>query len=161
MKPSHTIVIQVVNKPGVLSRVTQVFARRSFNIDSLVVSPGMTKLFSNMTITAQGDSANLEQIINQVSKLIDVVECKEQTKSEVVCKELALIKIKCKRQEKLKIIKLIDTFSCKIVDFSDEYLMIQATGDTDKLNSLLKLLNEFNVMKTIRTGKVAMTRGLE
>ena len=157
----HTISIYVVNKPGVLARVSQVFSRRGFNIDSLVVSSGLDGAYSRMTITAQGNPSNLDQIIKQLSKLVDVVHCQEHSGDDSVVKEMALIKVVCAPEDRTEILQIIEHFACKTVDFTKKSMIIQATGNSDKLDALLKLLQNHEVVEMVRTGKIVMARGSE
>lgn len=155
---SHTISIYVSNRPGVLVRVAQVFARRGFNIDSLVVSPGIDSEFSRMTITAKGNLDNFEQIKRHLSKLIDVQKAVEHDRSEVIEKELAMIKLAITPDNKTDILQLVEHFRARTVDFSDESVVIMITGDTEKLDAFIKITNKYNVIEIARTGKVLMSR---
>ena len=157
----HTISVYVTNKPGVLVRVSQVFARRGYNIDSLVVSPGVEGKYSRMTITAQGPKAVLEQIIKQVSKLIDVMHAVEHSEQAVIEKELALIKVLATNETRPEVLQLVNHFKAQTVDFTDESLVIQVTGNTEKLNAFIDLLVKFKIQEVVRTGKILMARGKE
>lgn len=158
---AHTISIYVANTPGVLTRVSQVFSRRGFNIDSLVVCPAIDGKFSRMTITAQGGQADLDQIIRQLNKLVDTVHCTDHTGEATVSKELALLKVICGAEDRTQILQIVDHFACKTVDFTEKSLVIQATGDSDKLDAMINLLHNFNIVEIVRTGKIVMTRGQE
>lgn len=158
-KFNHTISILVVNKAGVLTRVAQVFARRGFNIDSLVVSSSFDKKFARMTITAQGDGENLGQIKKQLSKLIDVMHCIEHDDMDSITKELALIKISCGIDKRAEILQVVEHFACKTVDLTQKSMVIQATGNSDKLDAMIHLLKAYNIIELVRTGKVLMARG--
>ncbi len=157
----HTISLYVANKPGVLARIAQVFARRGFNIDSLVVSPAMDGHYSRMTITAQGNPDGLDQIIKHSSKLIDVLHCFDHSGENVVSKELALIKIGVEAAFRSEVLQVVEHFGCKVVDFTESSLIIMVTGDTDKLDALIRMLAKFRVIELVRTGKVIMVRGEE
>lgn len=156
---THTISLYVANKPGVLARIAQVFARRGFNIDSLVVSPAMDGHYSRMTIAAQGNPDGLDQIIKQAGKLIDVLHCFDHSVENVVGKELALIKVGVETDARHEVLQLVEHFGCKVVDFTETSLIIMVTGDTDKLDALLRMLNKHRIIELVRTGKVIMTRG--
>ena len=160
-KDIHTISVLVANKPGVLVRVALVFARRGYNIDSLVVSPSVDPRFSRMTITAQGDPATLDQIIKQASKLIDVIHASEHKHEGSVEKELALLKIKCKPAQKSAITKLLNRFHAHALEATDETLIIEQTGTTDELDELEELVKKFGIIEMVRTGKILMARGKE
>jgi len=155
----HTISVLVANKPGVLARIALVFSRRAFNINSLVVSPAVNKDFSRMTITAIGGVSSLDQIIKQVSKLVDVVHCYEHVVSESIIKELSLIKVKTCKEDRTEILQISEHFACKTVDLTEDSLVIMGTGDSSKLDALVGLLENFDVIEVVRTGKVIMARG--
>jgi acetolactate synthase-1/3 small subunit len=158
---AHTLGVYVANKPGVLARIAQVFARRGFNIDSLVVSSSMDGNFSRMTITAKGDRAGLGQIIQALLKLIDVIHCVDHTDEDVVLKELALVKLAVGAENRGEVLQIVDHFGGKTVDLTDRSLILMATGNADKLDALIGLLKKFRIVELIRTGKVVMARGEE
>jgi len=155
----HTLSVYVSNKPGVLARVAQVFARRGFNIESLVVSPAMDGKFSRMTIGLSGNPDLLDQIIKQVSKLIDVITCRDHTDDEAVVRELALVKILCGPDRRSEALQVVEHFSCKTVDLTEKSMIIMATGDSDKVDAFIRMITTFNVVELVRTGKVLMVRG--
>lgn len=157
--PIHTLSVYVSNKPGVLARVAQVFARRGFNIESLVVSPAMDGKFSRMTIGLSGNPGMLDQIIRQVSKLIDVLSCRDHTNDEAVVRELALVKILCGPERRSEALQVVEHFSCKTVDLTETSMIIMATGDSDKVDSFVRMIKSFDVVELVRTGKVLMVRG--
>jgi len=160
-KNLHTISLLVVNKPGVLVRIALVFARRGFNIDSLVVSPTVNPKFSRMTITATGDKATLDQIIKQTSKLIDVQHAGEHKHETAIELELALFKVKCKPTSKAAIYKLIKRFSAQVLDFTESSLIIQQTGTTEEIDEFENLIKKYEIIEMIRTGKIVMAPGKE
>lgn len=157
----HTISLYVANKPGVLARIAQVFARRGFNIDSLVVSSSMDGNYSRMTVSAKGNPEGLDQIIQQAGKLIDVLHCIDHSEENVVSKELALIKVGADADERGEVLQLGEHFGCKVVDITETSLILMVTGDSDKLDALTRLLGKFRVIELVRTGKVIMARGEE
>ena len=156
----HTISLFVANKPGVLVRCAQVFARRGFNIDALVVSPSANPKFSRMTITASGDRGTLEQIIKQTTKLIDVIHCSEHTGKEAIDREYAMVKIKCTQANRDRIIKLIKS-RAHILDESDGAIIVGQTGTTDELDELEQQLKQFGIIELVRSGKLVMAKGQE
>ena len=158
---AHTISLLVCNKPGVLLRTTLVFSRRGCNIESLVVSPALDGEYSRMTITAVGDPKILEQIIKQVSKLIDVVHAIEYADSDAVERELALIKVGVTPEKRTSLMTILDHFKAETVDITHKSIIIQVTGSTEKLDALLEMLSEFSVKEVVRTGKILMVRGSE
>jgi acetolactate synthase I/III small subunit len=158
---THTISLLVMNKPGMLYRITMVFARRGYNIESLVVSPALDGHYSRITITAEGDPKVLEQIIKQCDKLVDVLHAEEYQDPSTIEKELALIKVKVGTGERSEVLQIVEHFKAQTVDFKDESLVIQVTGNTEKLDACVDMLRKFNLQEIVRTGKVLMRRGLQ
>jgi acetolactate synthase I/III small subunit len=159
--PSHTISLLVRNKPGVLVRVSLVFARRSYNIESLVVSPVTGSDFSRMTITCSGDRATLDEIVSQLRKLIDVVQAIDHTGETVIEKELALIKVRCGATERTQVLQICEHFRGQTVDFGSESLILQIAGGSDKLDAVIGLLSPLGIVELVRTGKILMARGAD
>lgn len=160
-KTIHTLSVYVSNKPGVLARIAQTFSRRGFNIESLVVSPAIDGQFSRMTIGISGATEGLEQIIKQVVKLVDVVHCAEHTSEEAVTKEMGLLKIACGAEGRGEILQIAEHFGCKTVDLTDQSIMLQVVGDPAKIDALIAMLQKFQFIEVVRTGKVVMSRGAE
>ncbi len=156
---THTISLYVANKPGVLARIAQVFARRGFNIDSLVVSSAIDGNYSRMTISAKGNLDGLDQIIKQASKLIDVIHCIDHSDEDIVTKEMALIKVGVDSDGRPEVLQLVEHFGCKVVDFTEASLILMVTGDSGKLDALVRMLQQFRIIELVRTGKVIMARG--
>lgn len=155
----HTLSVYVSNKPGVLARIAQCFARRGFNIESLVVSPAMDGQFSRMTIGVSGNPDGLEQIIKQVSKLIDVLRCTDHTGDEAVTKELAMIKIAVGAGDRSEALQVGEHFGCKNVDLTETSMILMCTGNSEKIDALVRMLAKFHIIELVRTGKVVMARG--
>jgi len=155
----HTLSVYVANKPGVLARVAQVFARRGYNIESLVVSAAMDGKFSRMTIGLSGSPDGLEQIIKQTSKLIDVLRCVDHTSDETVVKEMALVKVGVDSAHRSEALQVGEHFGCKTVDLTEHSLIFQCTGNSEKIDALVDMLRKFQVIEFVRTGKVLMARG--
>jgi acetolactate synthase-1/3 small subunit len=159
--PLHTISILVRNKPGVLVRVALVFARRGYNIESLVVSTDVANgEFSRMTITCSGDPETLDQIIKQVTKLIDVVHAFDHTGQSVYETEVALVKLKCQVSDRTEILQIAELYTAKVVDYGVDSLIVRIVGAAEKIDVFLSLLKNFQVVELVRSGKVLMTRGL-
>ena len=156
---TYNLSIFVANRPGALVRIAQAFSRRGFNIESLVVSPGTTADFSRMTITAKGDRAGLEQIIMQCSKLVDVLACREHTDEEVVARELALVKVAVDSHQRGEVLQIADHFRAKTVDLSENSIVLEATGSSEKLDAMVDLMRKYKIIELVRTGKVIMARG--
>ena len=156
-----TIGLMVNDRPGVLMRISQVFSRRGFNIESLVVSPAHIPNCSRMTITCSGPGDVLNQIILQLDKLVDVIHARDHTDDDAVTRELALFKVSCSVEERTEVLQITEVFRGKTVDISDETLTIEATGTSEKMDALGRLLSKFELREMVRTGKVVMARGNE
>lgn len=157
--PMHTLSILVNNEPGVLMRICQVFSRRGFNIDSLVVSQGRDPSFSRMTIGISGDPSGLHQIIMQVNKLIDVIHCFEHTSNDSVTKEMVLIKILCSADDRSGALQITEHFGGKTVDLTPSSMVVMITGDSPKVDAAVTMFSQYEIIETVRTGKVVMARG--
>ena len=151
--------VLVDNTSGVLNRVAGLFSRRSFNIDSLTVSETENPLYSRMTIVVHGDEETLEQIKKQMLKLVDVKEIKELTAGESVCRELVLVKVAVNAEERPQITAIADSFRAKIVDVAKHSMMLELTGNENKLEAFIELLNGFEILELVRTGLTGLTRG--
>jgi acetolactate synthase I/III small subunit len=155
----HTLSVLVENKPGVLARVSGLFARRGFNIDSLAVGPTENDAVSRMTIVINVETQPLEQVVKQLNKLIPVLKIIELSKDHAVERELLLVKVKADGASRAQIIEIADIFRSKIVDVAPASLTIEATGSPDKLAALVDLLRAHGVREMVRTGLVALARG--
>ncbi|MGN0244075.1 MAG: acetolactate synthase small subunit [Lachnospiraceae bacterium] len=151
--------ILVDNKPGILGRVCGLFSRRGYNIDSLTVGECQDPTLSRMTVTVSGDDIVLEQISKQLTKLIDVRQIIKLEDGKSVCRELVLVKVKADKKEKQEIIAIADIFRAKIVDVAPESLMMELTGNVNKLEAFLGLLEGFEVQEMVRTGITGLARG--
>jgi acetolactate synthase-1/3 small subunit len=160
-KPIHTLSVYVTNKPGVLARIAQTFSRRGYNIESLVVSPAIDGHFSRMTIGVSGDADGLDQIIRQVSKLIDVLHCTDHTFDDAVVKEMGLIKISVGANDRGEALQIAEHFGCKTVDLTETSMILQAVGDPSKIDALVEMIEKFKIIELVRTGKVLLARGAE
>jgi len=158
-KSMHTLSVYVANKPGVLARIAQVFSRRGFNIESLVVSPAVDGHFSRMTISCSGDPEGLDQIIKQLSKLIDVLHCIDHTFDESVIKEMGLIKISVTSEGRSEALQIAEHYGCKTVDLTPDSMILQVVGNPDKIDALEEMIEKFKIIELVRTGKVVMSRG--
>jgi acetolactate synthase-1/3 small subunit len=159
MFPAHSISILVSNKPGALVRIALIFSRRGYNIDSLVVSPTLDNSVSRMNIVAHGNPETLAQIIQQLEKLVDVIQAKDHTKQNVVEKELALLKVSYKKEERTELLQLCDHFKGITIDMTESSMIIQATGNSEKIEAMLSLCKKFEIVEFVRTGKIIMMRG--
>jgi acetolactate synthase-1/3 small subunit len=159
VQPTHTISLFVNNKPGVLVRVSLVFSRRAFNIESLVVSPAAEGRFSRMTITCSGDPDTLEQVVKQLAKLVDVVHAVDHTGDQAYETEIALLKLECPLDERTHILQVAEHYKARVVDFGAESLILQIYGSSEKLDAFTELLRPFGVAELVRSGKLLMARG--
>ena len=155
----HTMVALVEDKPGVLNRISSMFRRRGFNISSLAVGHSEMPDLSRMTFVVDGDDATVEQVTKQLYKLIDVVRVTDLSNEEIVTREMALVKVRANAQIRSEIIQIVDIFRANIVDVDPDTLIIEITGDEDKIQSLLEMLKPFGIREVMRTGRVAMIRG--
>jgi len=155
----HTIAVIVENRAGVLTRIAGLFSRRSFNIDSLSVGGTDNPDYSRMTIAVQGDDVVLEQVIKQLSKLINVIRVSELAPEESVERELAIVKVSADRDSRSEIMQIVNIFRAKIIDVSARSMIIEVTGDEEKIDAIIQLLRQFGVKELARTGKVSMVRG--
>lgn len=159
MKP-HTLSILVENKAGVLSRVTGLFSRRGFNIESLAVGPCEEPGMSRITIVVIGDDAQVEQVMKQLNKLIDIIKVSDLTDNERVERELALIKVTAELgTSRAEIMQIAEIFRAQIVDVSPKSLILQVIGNTHKIDALERLLRQYGVKEFVRTGTVGILRG--
>ena len=151
--------ILVDNTSGVLSRVSGLFSRRGYNIDSLTVSETQDEKLSRMTVAVTGDDPILEQIKKQVAKLEDVREIQELKELESVCRELVLVKVAAGKKERESVISVADIFRAKIVDVAEESLMVELTGNQAKIDAFINLLSSYTILELVRTGLTGLGRG--
>lgn len=154
----HTISVLVENKFGVLARVAGMFSGRGFNIDSLNVAPTHDPELSRITVVLKGDDAALDLAIKQLRKLVNVVDVVDFTEGEAVVRELVLAKVAATRQNRSEIMQICDIFRTKIVNVSQDSLIIEITGDEGKVAAFLKILEPFGILEIARTGVLAQKR---
>lgn len=155
----HTITALVHDRPGVLARVAGLFSRRGFNISSLAVGHSETAGLSRMTFAVEGGDWVVEQVTKQLYKLIDVVRVTNLSAESIVMREMALLKVKANKDDRAEIMQIVDIFRAGIVDVGKDTIIVEVTGDEEKIDALIKLLQPFGVRETMRTGRIAMTRG--
>jgi len=155
----HTLSVLVENKPGVLTRVSGLFARRGFNIDSLVVAETENHALSRMTITVDEQDQPIEQVTKQLHKLINVLKITDLDPAGSVERELLLIKVKADAGSRSAIMQIVEIFRAKIVDVGPEVLIVEMTGSRDKVGAFMELMAPFGVVELMRTGRMAMSRG--
>ncbi|MBU2601497.1 MAG: acetolactate synthase small subunit [Actinobacteria bacterium] len=157
----HTLSVLVENKPGVLNRISGLFARRGFNIDSLAVGETEDPKYSRMTIMVDGQDQPLEQVTKQLHKLINVIKITDLDPATSVDRELVLVKVKATAENRSEIMQIAEIFRAKIIDVSKTMLVIEVTGTREKVGAIMKLLRPFGIVELVRTGRVAMSRGTE
>ncbi|MGB3129000.1 MAG: acetolactate synthase small subunit [Dehalococcoidia bacterium] len=155
----HTIVALVEDRPGVLNRVASLIRRRSFNIESIAVGHSEQPGLSRMTIVVDGATTAVEQVRKQLDKLIEVIKVTDITEGRIIARELALIKVHATPSTRSEIIQIVDIFRAKIVDVAADSMIIEATGDVEKIDSLYSLLKKFGIKELARTGRIALLRG--
>ena len=156
----HTISVLVENEFGVLSRVAGLFSGRGFNIESLTVAETLDPTVSRMTIVTSGNDQIIEQILKQLNKLVSVIKVVNLTGTETVDRELVLIKVNAEAETKPEVLRLVDIFRAKIVDVAPRCYTIEMTGDEEKINALVQLLKPIGIREVVRTGRVAIARGM-
>ncbi|GGF85411.1 acetolactate synthase small subunit [Paenibacillus aceti] len=159
MTKSHVIAVLVNDQPGVLQRVSGLFGRRGFNIESITVGQSEEQGLSRMVIVTQGDDTTLEQIEKQLYKLIDVIKVVNLSANPMVSRELALIKVKAEPAERPEIMGVVETFRAAVVDIGSGSMVVQVIGDTEKIDAMIELLRPYGIRELSRTGVTAMPRG--
>jgi len=155
----YTIAIIVENKPRVLMRIANLFSRRGFNIDSLVVGATDNLDYSRMTISVDGDEIVLEQVTKQLNKLINVIRVSKLDPDVSVERELAIIKVNAKMESRNEIMQIVSVFRAKVIDVSPNSIIVEVTGSENKVEAMVRLLKQFGIKEMARTGKVSMARG--
>jgi acetolactate synthase I/III small subunit len=155
----HTLSVLVENKPGVLARIAGLFSRRGFNIDSLAVGPTEHADISRMTILVHVEELPLEQVTKQLNKLVEVIKIVELDSSTSVQRELLLVKVAADKATRSHVLETVQLFRAKVVDVAPDAVTIEATGSTDKLEALLRVLEPYGVRELVQSGMVAVGRG--
>jgi acetolactate synthase-1/3 small subunit len=155
----HTLSVLVEDQPGVLARIASLFARRGFNIESLAVGPTEAEGVSRMTIVVNVAESPLEQVTKQLNKLINVLKIVELDNSAAVQRELLLVKVKADNNTRSAILETVALFRAKVVDVATDAITIEATGNHDKIQALLKVLEEYGIKELVQSGMVAIGRG--
>ncbi len=159
MTTQHTLSVLVENTPGVLARVSSLFMRRGFNIESLAVGPTEIPEISRMTIVVNVDELPLEQVTKQLNKLVNVLKIVELDSDSAVERELMLIKVKTDPATRGQVLETVQLFRAKVVDVAPDAVTIEATGDSGKLNAMLRVLEPFGIREIAQSGRVAIGRG--
>ena len=159
MKRQHILVALLQNRAGVLNRVVSLFRRRAFNIDSLTVGRTERQDVSRMTVVVDGENTDVEQVIKQLYKVIEVLKVSDVTADPLVLTELALIKVTAPVSKRPEIAALAEVFRCKVADVAADSMIVEVTGGEEKIENLVNLLRPYGIKEMVRTGAVAMTRG--
>jgi len=159
MNQNHIISVLVENKAGVLAKISGLFSRRGFNIESLAVGPTEDEKISRITIVVNAETHSIEQVIKQLYKLINVIKIQELDPYNIVERELVLIKVSADNNTRAEILEIINIFRANIVDVAKKSLIIEITGNSSKIQGLEDLLKPYGILELIRTGKIACTRG--
>lgn len=154
----HILSVLVNDKPGVVTRVSALFTKRSYNITSFTGCETHEEGTSTLIIVVYGEDDVIDQITKQVKKLIDVIEVRDITDKKYVTRELMLVKVKADNVTRSEVMQIVDIFRASIVDFQNDSLMVEATGDEDKLNALIEALRPFGILELVKTGEIAMIR---
>lgn len=156
---THTLSVLVEDRPGVLARISALFSRRGFNIESLAVGPTELKGISRMTIMVSVEDFPLEQVTKQLNKLINVIKIVEQDPSNSVSRELMMVKVRSDSTVRTEVIEVVNLFRAKVIDVSPESLTIEATGTAEKLEALLRMLDPYGIREIAQSGGVTLGRG--
>ena len=154
----HTIIALVEDRPGVLNRIASKWRQRGFNIESLAVGHSEKPGLSRMTFVVDSD-VNAEQVVRQLDKLVDVVDIRDISHEDIVAREMAIIKVRSSRETRSQIIDIAEVFKAEVLDVNPESMILEATGSEEKIDSLVALLHDYEIIELVRTGKVAMIRG--
>lgn len=155
----HTLVALVQDKPGVLNRVASLFRRRAFNIESLTVGHTDQPQVSRMTIVIDSDNTSAHLVEANLAKLVNVIDIQDVTNQETISRDLALIKVRVDAAGRAEIAQLAEIFRAKIVDVAADSVVVEVTGDEDKIDGLVELLRSKGILEMVRTGRIAMVRG--
>jgi len=155
----HTISLLVNNRPGVLIRIALVFARRAYNLESVVVSPAQNPAFSRMNLVASGAPQTLHQIIKQLNKLVDVIHARDYSTVDTLQQELVLVKMTFEQSTRTEILQIAEHFKGESIDLTDETITFKVSGGSEKLDAMLSLLGKYGIVETVRSGKLIIVRG--
>ena len=155
----HTLAVLVENQPGVLSHVAGLFARRGYNIESLAVGETEDSSISRITLVVEGDEKVIEQVSKQLNKQVEVIKVNDITNEEIVVRQLLLLKVAADLNTRQEIMQIVEIFRCRIVDIGKRSLIVEATGDEEKIQAIITSLRPFGIQELVRTGNVAMVRG--
>ena len=155
----HTLSILVENKPGVLTRIAGLFARRGFNIDTLTVGPTDDDGISRITLTLDGALHPIDQVTKQLHKLVNVLKIRDLEPGDTVARELALFKVAADGTQRAEVLQAVEIFRGKVVDVTRKSLIVEITGTTDKIDAFEEMVRPFGMVEMMRTGEIAISRG--
>ncbi len=159
MSVNHIISVLVENKSGVLAKISGLFSRRGFNIESLAVGPTEDEKISRITMVVNAETHSIEQVVKQLYKLINVIKIQELDPTNIVERELVLIKVNADNSTRAEILEIVDIFRANIVDVAKKSLAIEITGSSRKIQGIEELLQPYGILELVRTGKIAISRG--
>ncbi len=156
---THTLAILAENRPGVLTRISGLISRRAFNIESIAAGYTEEADMTRITIVVNGNDREIEQVVNQLSKLVDVIKIIDLTDVDSLDRELAMIKVRATPEKRSDIVDIVDIFRAKIVDVNRETMVIELSGSQDKIDALCEVMKDHGIIEIVRTGKIIISRG--
>lgn len=157
----HTLALLVVNRPTVLSHISSLISRRAYNIESIAAGPTEDSKITRITLVVECEKDEIDQVIKQLAKLVDVIHVSNLTEVASIIRELAMIKVKALPERRTDIVDIVNIFRAKIVDVNRETMVIELTGESDKIDALCEVLQEHGIIEIVRTGKISLSRGPE
>ncbi|MHB1420285.1 MAG: acetolactate synthase small subunit [Bacillota bacterium] len=157
----YTLAMLVVNRPTVLSHISGLISRRSYNIESIAAGPTEDPSITRITLVVECDEGEIEQVIRQLSKLVDVIQIQDLTSMRSINREMAMIKVKASTERRTDVVDIVNIFRAHVVDVTRETMVIELTGESDKIDALCEVLQEHGIIEIVRTGKIALARGPE
>lgn len=158
---NHILALLVVNRPKVLSHISGLISRRAYNIDSIAAGPTEDPKITRITLVVECEPEEIEQVENQIAKLVDVIKVTNLTKEKSIARELALIKVRASSEKRSDIVDICNIFRAKIVDVAREAMVVELTGEVDKIEALFDVLKEHGIIEIVRTGLISLSRGPE
>ncbi len=155
----HVLALLVVDRPAVLSHISGLISRRAFNIESIAAGPTEQEMVTRITIVVECEPNEVEQVINQIEKLVDVIKVSNLTSGSSLTRELALIKVRALPEKRGDIVDIVNIFRAHIVDVTRETMVVELTGESDKIDALSEVLQDHGIVEIVRTGKISISRG--
>lgn len=159
MSTNHIISVLVENKAGVLAKISGLFSRRGFNIDSLAVGPTEDERISRITLVVDAETHSIEQVVKQLYKLINVIKIQELEQGSIIERELVLIRVSTDSKTRAEVLEIANIFRASVVDVAKKSLVIEITGTSTKVKGIEELLKPYGILELVRTGKIAIGRG--